>query len=78
MENSTMFHSLMMFLAPETAPQAQATPTSPPAVARPERRRTARGIISLRLAASVVGNAAGFAAMLAGCWFLLWLMQGIV
>jgi hypothetical protein len=78
MENSTMFHSLMMFLAPAAVSQAQATPTSPPAVARPERRRPARGIISLRLAASVVGNAAGFAAMLAGCWFLLWLMQAIL
>ena len=73
-----MFQSLMMFLAPATAPQAQATPTSPPAVAPPARRRPARGIISLRLAASVLGNALGFAALLAGCWFLLWLMQGVV
>mgnify|MGYP001813146399 FL=1 len=69
-----MFHSLMMFLAPEAA-QAQATPTSPPAVARPVRLRPARGIIMLRLVASVVGNAAGFAALLAGCWMTLQLMQ---
>ena len=69
-----MFHSLMMFLAPEAA-QAQATPTSPPAVARPVRQRPARGIIMLRLVASVVGNAAGFAALLAFCWMTLQLMQ---
>ena len=69
-----MFHSLMMFLAPEAA-QAQATPTSPPAVARPVRQRPARGIIMLRLVASVVGNAAGFAVLLAGCWMTLRLME---
>jgi hypothetical protein len=69
-----MFHSLMMFLAPEAA-QAQATPTSPPAVARPVRQRPARGIIMLRLVASVVGNAAGFAALLASCWMTLQLME---
>jgi hypothetical protein len=69
-----MFHSLMMFLAPEAA-QAQATPTSPPAVARPVRQRPARGIIMLRLVASVVGNAAGFAALMAGCWMILQLLQ---
>ena len=69
-----MFHSLMMFLAPEAA-QAQATPTSPPAVARPVRQRPARGIIMLQLVASVVGNAAGFAALMAGCWMILQLLQ---
>jgi hypothetical protein len=69
-----MFHSLMMFLAPEAA-QAQATPTSPPAVARPVRQRPARGIIMLQLVASVVGNAAGFAVLLASCWMTLQLME---
>jgi uncharacterized MAPEG superfamily protein len=29
----------------------------------------------LRLVASVVGNAAGFAALLAGCWMTLRLME---
>jgi hypothetical protein len=69
-----MFHSLMMFLAPEAA-QAQATPTSPPAVARPVRQRPARGIIMLQLVASVVANAAGFAVLLASCWMTLQLME---
>ncbi len=68
-----MLHSLMMFLAPANA-QVQATPTSPPAVARPV-RRPARGGISLRLAANVVANAVGFMALLAGCWLVLQLIQ---
>ena len=72
-----MFHSLMMFLAPEAA-QAQATPTSPPAVARPARRLPARGVIKLRLAASVIGNAIGFAAMLAGFWMVMLLIQTVI
>ena len=72
-----MLQSLMMFLAPETAP-AQATPTSPPAVARPVRRRPARGVISLRFVAGVVGNAVGFMALLAGCWMVLQLMQAFL
>ena len=76
MEIPEMFHSLMLFLAPETA-QTQATPTSPPAVARPA-RRPARGSVSLHLVASVVGNAAGFVAMLAGCWMVLQLMQAFM
>jgi len=71
-----MFYSLMMFLAPEAA-QAQATPTSPPAVARPA-RRPARGSISLRGAASVAGNTIGFAALMAGCWLVLQLMQAFL
>ena len=71
-----MLHCLMMFLAPESA-QTQATPTSPPAVARPV-RRPARGSVSLRLVADVVGNAAGLVAMLAGCWMILQLMQAFL
>ena len=69
-----MLQCLMMFLAPAHA-QVQATPTSPPAVARPVRQGPARGIIMLRLVASVVGNAAGFAVLLAGCWMTLRLME---
>jgi hypothetical protein len=72
-----MFHSLMMFLAPEAA-QAQATPTSPPAVARPVRQRPARGIIMLRRVAGVVGNAAGFAVLFAICWMTLQLIQALL
>jgi len=71
-----MFHSLMLFLAPEAA-QTQATPTSPPAVVRPV-RRPARGSVSLHLVANVVGNAAGFVVMLAGCWMVLLLMQAFL
>jgi len=71
-----MLHSLMMFLAPANA-QVQATPTSPPAVARPA-RGPARGGISLRLAASVVGNAVGFVALLAGCWLVLQVIQAFL
>jgi hypothetical protein len=67
-----MLHSFMMFLAPADA-QVQATPTSPPAVARPA-RRPARGSISLRMAANVLGNAVGFIALLAGCWLVLQLI----
>ena len=72
-----MFHSLMMFLAPEPAP-AQATPTSPPAVARPVRRSPARGVISLRFVFGVIGNAVGFAVLLAICWMLLQLLQMVL
>ena len=72
-----MFHSLMMFLAPEAA-QAQATPTSPPAVARPVRRSPARGLISLRFAVGVIGNTIGLAALMAGCWMVLQLMQAFL
>jgi hypothetical protein len=76
-EMPTMFHSLMMFLAPEPAP-AQATPTSPPAVAPSVRRSPARGVISLRFVAGVIGNAVGFAVLLAICWMLLQLLQMVL
>jgi len=72
-----MFHSLMMFLAPEAACQAQATPNSPPAVARPAGPPPARNITSLRLIAAVLGNAVGFVALLAGLWMVLQLMQTV-
>jgi hypothetical protein len=78
MENSTMFHSLMMFLAPAAVSQAQATPISPPAVARPVRRSPARGVILLRFVFGVIGNAVGFAVLLAICWMLLQLLQMVL
>jgi hypothetical protein len=67
-----MIQGLLLFLAPETT--SQATHHSPPAVARPakplvERRKT------LRFGLSVLGNAFGFGAILAACWFALQLMQ---
>ena len=68
-----MIHSLMMFLAPEPNVQ-QATPVSPPA---PEKPATQPGRVktSVRFMAGVAGNAIGFGALLAGCWFSLQLMQ---
>ena len=71
-----MLHSLMMFLAPATA-QVQATPTSPPAVARPVRAPAREGI-SLRFVAGIIGDAVGFLVMLAGCWMVLQLMQAFL
>jgi len=67
-----MIQSHLLFLAPENT--SQATPTSPPAVAlavKPllKRRKT------LKFGASVLGNALGFGAILAGCWFSIQLMQ---
>ena len=68
-----MIHSLLMFLAPEPNVQ-QATPVSPPAPEYPVNRR-GRAKASVRFMAGVAGNAIGFGALLAGCWFSLQLMQ---
>ncbi len=69
-----MIHSLSLFLAPESA-AAQATLTTPPAIERPAGRQ--RGTIGnrARFMAAIAGNAIGFGALLAGCWFSLQLMQ---
>ena len=72
-----MFFSQIMFLAPETA-SLQATPTSPPAVAIPARRDPARGDVTWKFAAGVAGNAVGFAALMAGCWMVLQLLQALL
>ena len=70
-----MLQSLIMFLAPESAPQATFRP--PPAVAKPARplvsRRTA-----LKFGVRVLGDTVGFVALLAGCWFSLQLMQAFL
>ena len=68
-----MIHSLMMFRAPESA-VPQATPVSPPAPEKPA-RQPGRVLTSIRFMAGVAGNAIGFGALLAGCWFSLQLMQ---
>jgi hypothetical protein len=70
-----MLQTLSMFLAPQNP--SQATPVSPPAVARPakplhERRNT------LRFGASVLGNTIGFGAILAGCWFSIQVMHAFM
>ena len=67
-----MIQSLLLFLAPETT--SQATHHSPPAVARPAKPLVVRRR-KLRFGVSVLGNAFGFGAILAVCWFSLQLMQ---
>ena len=67
-----MFQSLMMFLAPENA--SQATPHSPPAVARPA-KPLVQSRSKLRFGFSVLGNTIGCGAIFAGCWFSIQLMQ---
>jgi hypothetical protein len=70
-----MFQSLLMFLVP--ANTSQATPNSPPAVARP-----AKPLVQfrsrLRFGASVLGNTIGCGAIFAACWFSVQLMQVLI
>lgn len=71
-----MTHFLTTFLAPEGC-VAQATLTSPPADPKPARRH--RPVqAALRFMAGVVVDAAGFGLLLAGCWFSLQLIQGLL
>jgi hypothetical protein len=70
-----MNQSLLLFLAPEHA--SQATPTSPPAVARPVKPLVKRRK-NLKFGASVLGNTIGCGAILAGCWFSIQLMQVLI
>jgi hypothetical protein len=67
-----MIQSLMLFLAPETTPQATLRP--PPAVAVPAQPLAARRS-SLLFGVRVLGNSLGFCALLGACWFFLQLMQ---
>ena len=71
-----MIHHSILFLAPEGS-VPQATTTSPPAVHAPA-RRPRQAWKKIRFMAGVVGNAAGFGMLLAGCWFSLQLMQGLM
>ncbi len=81
-----MIHQFLMFLAPDNAATQglpQATVLKPPAypsqatslvseavpAAAPGRVHTAKFLLS------VVGNAIGFVAFIAGCWLCLQLMQ---
>jgi hypothetical protein len=61
-----MLQSLMMFFAPAAA-QTQATNHSSLAPREAERRPAPYW----KMALSVIGNAAGFLALLAGCWLML-------
>ena len=71
-----MIHHSILFLAPEGS-VPQATTTSPPAVPTPA-RRPRQAWEKIRFVAGVVGNAAGFGMLRAGCWFSLQLMQGLM
>ncbi len=77
-----MIHQVLMFLAPDNAATqglTQATLRTPPAypsqanapgpVAAPLKLK------SVKFIASVLGNAAGFATFIAGCWLCLKLLQ---
>ena len=72
-----MIHSLLLFLAPETTP-AQATMTSPPAVAGPVRTSPGRGRLWSRRIAGMAGDMLGFAALFAGCWLFLSLLEALL
>jgi hypothetical protein len=67
-----MIQNLLLFLTPENA--SQATPLSPPAVAKPA-KPLAKGLALLKLGAGVLGNTVGFGVLIAGCWFSIQLMQ---
>jgi len=66
-----MIQSFLLFLAPGNTPQA--TPTSPPAVARPVKPLVIRRK-DLKFGASVLGNTIGCGAIFAACWFSIQLM----
>jgi len=72
-----MLHFLTMFLAPAAAPP-QATTDLPPALRKAGRKRLALGPVPWKLAASVLGNAAGFLALVGGCWLLLQVLQALL
>jgi hypothetical protein len=76
-----MLQSLYLFLAPGNSPvqpTAQATHLQPPAIS-PLSSGAVRGrASSIKFAARMVGNAIGFSAMLAGCWFSLQILQSFL
>jgi hypothetical protein len=80
-----MIHQFLLFLAPDNAATqglTQATLRTPPA--NPS-QATAPGPVaapsqlkSVKFIASVLGNAAGFALFIAGCWLCLKLIQAFL
>ena len=73
-----MIYNLLTFLAPETAislNQAQASTPKPPATHWPVPGLLTRRFESLKLIASVLGNAIGFSHFLANCWLVLYLIH---
>ena len=77
-----MIHQFLMFLVPDNAATqglTQATLRTPPAYPS---QATAPGPVaaplhlkSVKFVASMIGNAAGFAMFIAGCWLFLQLMH---
>ena len=77
-----MIHQFLMFLAPDNAATqglTQATLRTPPAYPS---QATAPGPVaaplqlkSVKFVASMIGNAAGFAMFITGCWLFLQLMH---
>jgi hypothetical protein len=77
-----MIHPFLMFLAPDDAATqglTQATLRTPPAypsqVTAPGPVAAPLQLKSVKFAASVLGNAVGFALFIAGCWLCLQLLQ---
>ena len=77
-----MTHPFLMFLAPENAATqglTQATLRTPPA--NPSQANVSGPVAvpsqlkSVKFVAAVIGNAAGFAMFMAGCWACLQLIQ---
>ena len=77
-----MIHPFLMFLAPDDAATqglTQATLRTPPAylsqVTAPGPVAAPLQLKSVKFAASVLGNAVGFALFIAGCWLCLQLLK---
>jgi len=71
-----MLHHLILFLAPEAA--AQATMTSPPAVARSARRLPFVSRGNWRLVLAVFADALGLLLLIAGSWLALRLLEALL
>ena len=71
-----MLQHLTLFLAPEAA--AQATMTSPPALAGPARRLPILRWRALRLVGAVIADALGFMLLFAGGWLMLAVLQALL
>jgi hypothetical protein len=80
-----MTQNLILLFAPEhslRSPAVQATLHTPPAPSSPDTRERDGSqpgrLGQLRFMASVAGNAAGFAGIIAGCWMGLQVLQAFM
>ncbi len=76
-----MIHQVLMFLALDNAATqglTQATLRTPPAYPSPGPVAAPLQLKSVKFIASVLGNAAGFASFIAGCWLCLQLMEAFL